>query len=763
MGNGDFGAVISGAPRDLCFTLGKSDVWDRRNDDRSHYPGTTFADVRQAFLDKDAEAYDRLLREMAARKPVDMPHLTTCGTLRLHLDEGLNPERLDMRVRLEDGTAVLTYNDRRIEAAVSREFDVLVITIDRGEGFPNADPHYDCYDKRLPFTQLPWGFSRPPLDENPAPEIVADQGRYYLTQRFRAGGGYTVGLAFAGFGVSEHAVLPNRIAGCLELPLGRHVQVYLTIASLADAPDPRVLCRERPNRAVAAGPSAIRDAHRRWWHAYWMQGLASVGDAAVEKWYYRSLYLCGSMLRAGKQSPGLQGVWCGENYPVWFADYHSNVNIQCIYWGLFTNNRLDMLEPFLRLYEGFAPHAREVARDYYQMRGLKFPHAGSIGGHELTAGAHSRLSTDPCETAWIAQMFWETFRYTQDLEFLKARAYPIIRDAALLLADYLVWDAARRCWIMPPMLHFESFAGEESGWDVNTLYGQAFFRMGFTQAIAAAERLGVDSDLRAEWREKLDRLAPIPTTEDGRWKAWDNRPDRYQGGDHSFMLPLAFPAGLVSAWHGPDEWREQARKTWTYLRDNAIRSCTGNAWCGGQGLAEIVRMGEVDLAFERARWVDQSLEGGTPENGFVVSDGKWHSFIQVDHSPGMCRVLADMLLLETGGVIRLFAGIPRNIPARFYSLRAPGGFLVTAEKRGEVVDYALVHATVQGTLRLANPWNAPWAVTDMATGVASAQGDAPVIEVTLAPGRDHFIAPQGVTPAAIPMETFCLSVHKEQE
>ncbi len=37
------------------------------------------------------------------------------------------------------------------------------------------------------------------------------------------------------------------------------------------------------------------------------------------------------------------------------------------------------------------------------MRGLKFPHAGSIGGHELTAGTHSRISTDPCETAWIAR------------------------------------------------------------------------------------------------------------------------------------------------------------------------------------------------------------------------------------------------------------------------------------------------------------------------------------------------------------------------
>jgi hypothetical protein len=111
--------------------------------------------------------------------------------------------------------------------------------------------------------------------------------------------------------------------------------------------DPEAECRRRLQRALAAGAEAILDAHRAWWKDYWMRGLASVGDRGVEKWYYRSLYLCGSMLRPGRQSPGLQGVWCGENYPWWFADYHSNINIQAVYWGLFTNNRMDMVEPYL--------------------------------------------------------------------------------------------------------------------------------------------------------------------------------------------------------------------------------------------------------------------------------------------------------------------------------------------------------------------------------------------------------------------------------
>ncbi|MDD5706188.1 MAG: glycoside hydrolase N-terminal domain-containing protein [Kiritimatiellae bacterium] len=746
LGNGDFGAVLHGAPRDLTLVFGKTDVWDRRNDDSSQYPGKTFGEVRSAYTKKDRAAYERILKEMAARYPVDMPHLTTCGTLRLHLDEGLNPTGPSLKVCLEDGTAHLAYNDRRVEAAISRDYDMLVVTIDRGVGYPSPNPSYDCYDRQLPFTQLPWEFSRPPLDANQAPEITSEDRLFFVTQRFKAGGSCTVGLGFTGFGTSRQAVLPNRLAGCLEQPKGRQVEMFLTIASSGDSADPVALCRERLRRAMKAGSARVLTSHRQWWHDYWMRGLASVGDDGVEKWYYRSLYLCGSMFRPGKQSPGLQGVWCGENYPVWFADYHGNVNIQCIYWGLFANNRLDMIEPYLRLYEGFAPHAREVARDYYRMRGLKFPHAGSIGGHELTSGGYSRLSTDPCETAWLARLFWDYFRYSRDLDFLARRGYPIIRDAALLLADYLVWDAERGCWTMPPMLHFESRAGEEDGWDINTLYGQAFIRMGLAQAIAASERLENDADLRQEWRDKLDHLAPPPMTADGRWQPWENQPDRYEG--HNFTLPLVFPAELVSAWHGPVEWRKQALKTWEYLRDSGMKTLSGGAWCGGQGIGEILRLGETCLAFERARW-----DEGFPPNGFVIGSAMGSVFIQVDHGPGMCRVLADMLLLEVGGVLRLFAGIPANVPARFHSLRAPGGFVVTAEKRGERPDYAIIRATVTETLRLANPWETTQMI-ELAGKRVLYSGRDPVIEVALVAGCEYLAVPMGKPLDCLPEEDF---------
>jgi hypothetical protein len=119
----------------------------------------------------------------------------------------------------------------------------------------------------------------------------------------------------------------------------------------------------------------------------------------------------------------------------------------------------------------------------------------------------------------------------------------------------------------------------------------------------------------------------------------------------------------------------------------------------------------------------------------------------------MCRMLADFMVLDLGGVLHIFFGIPRDVPARFFSLRSPGGFLVTAEKRGALPDYLLVHPTAAATLRLANPW--PDAtVTDLLNDMVIATSRDPVLSVELVRGRDYLIAPAGFRLGECPVVDF---------
>ena len=122
----------------------------------------------------------------------------------------------------------------------------------------------------------------------------------------------------------------------------------------------------------------------------------------------------------------------------------------------------------------------------------------------------------------------------------------------------------------------------------------------------------------------------------------------------------------------------------------------------------------------------------------------------------MCRVLSDFMVLEMGGVIHLFYGIPQKVPARFFSLRAPGGFLLTAEKRGELPEYLLVHPTAATTLRLANPWREA-SVTDLQNEAIIVRTSEKVISVELSIGHDYLVGPAGLAIENLPVEDFACS------
>ena len=739
IGNGDFGAMIYGYPDAMGFVLGKSDVWNRRNDDRSEFVGERFSEYRQTFFDDDEAGFEKLRNNAKPSYRKDSPHLTTCGRFVLHLEEAAIIASCTLRAHLRQGRSTLRWreptSETEVRVLVSRRFEVLSVDIQRQGEAPAAQA-------------IEWELSRALLPENPAVEARVDHGVCYLTHRFAVGGGYTVAVtALSGECAAE--AREGRLWGRFIPDADGALSVILTIVSSGDAPDTEAEALLRLQRAKETGNRFIAQNHSEWWQEYWQRGLACVDDQEVERLYYTSLYLTASTLRAGKQSPGLQGLWVGENVPPWNADFHSNVNIQCVYWGLFTNNRLDLVEPYLRHYHRTADAARRDATEYFQMRGLRFPHGGSIGGNETTQPDYQTLGTDASASSWVTQLFWQYYEYSQDRSFLEEVAYPLLRDVALFFADYLIWDTERQHWIIAPTVHFEAKGKDFRAWGRNSLYAQAMFRGAFARAIAAAGVLGKDKELVDDWSQRLEQLPPLPVTAEGYWKAWEDQEPYYP--NHNYLLPIAFPAELVSKWHGPREWLEQARCTWKHLEESEDSCFSGELGFGGQGVCELLRIGEIDAAFERARLPKD--EDAYCRNGAVRL---WEPGIfQMDQGPGMCRVLADMMLLGLDEVIHLFPGIPQGVPARFHSLRAPGAFLVSAEKRSDEVDYALVRSLAGGILRLANPWpEKTVAVVSLREGKTSELLGAELLEVETRAASDYLMRPAETAFESVPIQDF---------
>ena len=700
LGNGDFGAIVYGCPDNLTFALAKTDLWVRLAKGTNFPPGT-FADVREIYRNGDRERYEELRRAEDVTPNLRTSHVTTAGFLRLNIADASICIRCRQHVSLYEAVCTYSFRPTRVHADVhiahetpftvtsfcSRIDDVLAIRIDPGEQALGT------------VTGILGRQTHPCL--SPAISEIADSD-YLVEQELAKGDRYVMAMRVLGHPCEAQLVPRGVLAECAGETL-EPLTILLTIVSRRDTEDFRTEAVRRLNRAEEKGFNVLLADHKAWWKDFWSRSFVSVADASAEKWWYLSNYLAGSATRPGKVSPGLQGVWIKENVPAWNGDYHANINIQSDYWGLLGGNRLDLMEPYFRLYTEMLPQCRKDTAEYFRMRGARLPHAGDVDGHELCGNSWFVLAVHPSVTGWLAQLFWQYYQYTGDLEFLREVAYLVISDAAAFYTDYVQWDETAGCYVIEPSISFEAFCPEWKALGTNSNYDVAIFRMTFQMAIEAAETLGDSGPLPAEWKERLEKLTPFPKTPQGAWAAWEGRGaiHRGHGGSVPFLTPI-FPCGLVSAFHGSPEEQAAAWASWRIMRamlgEPGILETSNRAWCGGSPIATAAAMGDAEAAMYGVRW----CESEDRKSGLLF---RWDKhYLQADHGSGMALALNSMMLGSYGGTVHVFPAMPTDIDARFHSLRAPGAFLVSSEQREGRVAYVIVQSLIGNQLRIASPF-----------------------------------------------------------
>ncbi|MEI6176921.1 MAG: glycoside hydrolase family 95 protein, partial [Verrucomicrobiota bacterium] len=141
--------------------------------------------------------------------------------------------------------------------------------------------------------------------------------------------------------------------------------------------------------------------------------------------FHYGRYLLIASSRPGTLPANLQGIWCNSNKPAWFADYHTNINIQMNYWLAETTNLPELTEPLFSMFTSGVPVYREASVKEY--------------GAD-TRGFTTRMSINPYggggwnwnieSTAWLAQHFWEHYAFSNDKKFLRESAWPWLREVS---------------------------------------------------------------------------------------------------------------------------------------------------------------------------------------------------------------------------------------------------------------------------------------------------------------------------------------------
>jgi len=693
LGNGDMGVMAYGPPEATIFMLGKTDLWDYTPFGESNFAAGDIETIREIIKNRDEERFRELTRNKKIKR--DAPTGKTGGILRLELFPSAIISQFRQRLSYANAEVVQTWRpcgDRRLykrtphqkvrmTSFVHAARNVLVVHIEPGEDLPWREPV---------FLSL-WRYEDPDMRTT---EYHAEGNIGWYRQEL-PGGEHFIAMVATDSEDLEIVEAAGRIMA-KGVPRKKTLTLYVTLVTSLDTDDAFSRARENIADARDAGFEKLHRTHLDWWHNFWRRGYVITPWKKVEeKWYY-ALYLHASIARPGCMSPGLQGNWIKEHYPAWNADFHNNINMQIVYWGHYTANRLELGEPFYRLFSSVLDRCKKDTKKYFKMRGARFPISMGPDGCETAPGL--MLQTWIGAGGWLALHFWWHWRYSQDKEFLRKFAYPIVRECALFYEDYLQEDEDGRLCAFPT-IHMEMMAGYLDGFGKNSIWDLPIVIRTFQMAIEGSCELGVDEKDRQRWKEILHRIAPLPANEEGVWMEFADKRGLLHIWDWARFMPV-FPMELVGEDSGPKELRSQARKSIEeYYRFRGEKAKEVGGFSGAFFAAGLARMGDGERALEMAEYVADGLNS----SGLVYKRDAF--YLQVDTPPGLDIFLNEMLLQSCDGIIRLFpATPPSEEDVRFHSLRAQGGFLVSAERRKNLTMYVVIKSLYGNRLRMRNPF-----------------------------------------------------------
>lgn len=382
----------------------------------------------------------------------------------------------------------------------------------------------------------------------------------------------------------------------------------------------------------------------------------------------------------------LQGLWNGDYAPAWGSTYFFNENVQLMYAQALAGGLAETLLPLFGLVERFADDFRANARRLYGCRGLLLPvFMGDRSGLKDNVQPHCVYWTGA--GAWIASFYWDYWLHTGDRAFLRDRAWPFLREAALFYEDFLVEGPDGLLHAAPaisPENRPTVDGRAEAGVCVDPTMEIALVRELLSHALAAAAELGTDDAQTAHWRAMFAKLPPYRTNERGALREWldprlgDN--DRHRHLSHLYPL---FPGREIAPHRDPALF-EAAR------RAAEARLATGLADQTGWSLAHLAcvwaRLGEGDRALGCLELLLRCCTGPnlfTRHNdgrGMGVTLEALHGAqpaVQLDAAFGFRAAVQEMLLQGDGATLRLLPALPRAwTHGAATGLCAPGGVRV---------------------------------------------------------------------------------------